>query len=158
MRDLIKRRRGNGEVSPWRDFEDTFDRLQNEINDLFEGTLLSRERGLRDRGFAPSVDVVENSNDIRITCDLPGVDKNDVDVSLSGNVLTIHGEKKGEEEKTDARIYRKENWYGSFRRSLTLPAYVDRDKIDAEMKNGVLKLTLPKKEEAKQKQITVNVQ
>ncbi len=131
---------------------------QNEINDLFDWTASPGERGLLDRGFSPTVDVVENPKDITITCDIPGVDKDDIDISISGSVLTIKGEKKGEEEKKDARVYRKENWYGSFQRSLTLPDIVAPDKVDAKMKNGVLKLTIPKKEDARQKRIAVKVQ
>lgn len=127
------------------------------IRGLFDGDFLPRERGLFDRGFAPTVDVIENTDDITVTCDIPGVDKKDIDISLSGNSLIIKGEKKGESEKKNARVYQRENWYGGFQRTLPLPNSVETDKVSAEMKNGVLTITLPKKEDAKRKQITVNV-
>lgn len=157
MRDLMRRKQRQNDLAPWDDFDNSFERLRRDINDLFDGNLWLRDRDLLDGGFSPTVDVIEHPDDIEITCDLPGVEKDDVDISITGNVLTIHGEKKGEEEKKDSRVYRKENWYGSFDRKLTLPAYVDQEKVEAEMKNGVLKLTMPKREEAKQKQIPVKV-
>jgi HSP20 family protein len=157
MRDLVRRKRRDNSLTPWDDFDSAFERLRREINDLFDWSYAPEDHGLLDRGFAPTVDMVENPDDVQITCDLPGVDKNDIDISISDSVLTIKGEKKGQDEKKDSRVYRKENWYGSFQRTITLPGTVDQNKVDAEMKNGVLTITLPKKEEAKQKQISVNV-
>lgn len=156
--NLLKRKPQNDALAPWYGFESSFDRLQREINNLFNDRFFPNGKDIMEQSFNPTLDVVENENYIEITCDLPGVDKSDIYISVSGNVLTIHGEKKGEEEKKGSKVYRKENWYGSFERSLTLPGYVDQEKIDAKMKNGVLKLSLPKREEAKRKKISVDVQ
>jgi HSP20 family protein len=156
MRDLIPRRNRNN-LPTWGDFEREFDRLRRGINDLFDFDFGDEREGLMSAGFAPDVDVVENPDNVEVRCDLPGVSKDDIDVSISGNTLMIKGEKKGEEEKKDARVYRKESWYGSFQRNIPLPSEVDAEKVDAQMKDGVLSLSIPKKEEAKQKQINVNV-
>jgi HSP20 family protein len=81
----------------------------------------------------------------------------DLEVNIANNVLTIKGEKKDSREVKDAKVYRQESWFGSFQRTLSLPDIVDPDKIEAVMKDGVLKITLPKKEEVKPKQIAVKV-
>lgn len=157
MYDLVRRNRENGAVRPWGSFERTFEDLRREINQLFDGAPLDGMPERLTNDFAPTVDVVENPDDIRVTCNLPGVEKDQISVSVTDNVLTISGEKHEEKTEKDAQYHRRESWYGKFERSLPLPAYVDRDKIDATMKNGVLTLTLPKQEEAKQKRISVKV-
>jgi HSP20 family protein len=134
-----------------------FDELQDEINNLFDFGPDDRPSGLFERDFLPSIDISEDENEIGVRCDLPGVDKKDIDISFSGNSLIIKGEKKGGEEKKDSRYYRKESWSGSFQRNITLPDGVDADKARAELKNGVLSVRLPKKEEVKPKQISVDV-
>jgi HSP20 family protein len=101
--------------------------------------------------------VKDHDDHVEVRCDLPGVEKDDIDVSISGNVLTVKGEKQEESEDRDGDYYRKESWSGSFQRSVSLPDTVDADKTEAEMKNGVLTLSLPKKEEKKRKQIDVKV-
>jgi HSP20 family protein len=134
-----------------------FTRLQNEINRLFDEDWFGENwgwSGLRG-AFVPSVDVEETDNDLRVSCELPGVSKDDLDISVSGNQLTIRGEKKSEDEEKKGSYYRRERWHGSFERSLILPEYVNAEKVDAEMKDGVLHISLPKKEEVKPKQITV---
>lgn len=146
----------------WRDRNNTspanvFDQLQDEINRLFDFDWPREQTGLLDRNMAPAIDIAEHGDVYEVHCDLPGVDKKDLDISIASNVLTIKGEKSGEKETKDRKYYRKETWSGSFQRSISLPAGVDADKIGAEMKNGVLTITLPKKEEVKPKQIAVNV-
>jgi HSP20 family protein len=86
---------------------------------------------------------------------MPGVDINDVDVSVSGNVLTLKGEKKDEHEERKGGYFHRERWSGSFQRSITLPDAIDPEKVKAEMKNGVLRITFPKRDEVKPKQIAV---
>lgn len=149
------------ELTRWRNSNlpepmDEFDRLQDEINKLFDWTYPSN-RGLFDRSLSPAVDVVETSDEIVLTCDLPGVKKDDLDLSISRNVITIKGEKKGEQKKEGAKTFRKETWSGSFQRTLSLPETVDPDKVEASMKEGVLTVKIAKREEVKPRQISVNV-
>jgi HSP20 family protein len=137
------------------------DRIRREIDDVFAPDRFFRgdqlERGLFDREFSPALDVVENEDTYEITVDLPGVDQKELDITVANNVMTIKGEKKDTREHKESKIYRKETWEGSFQRTLSLPAGVNPDGIDASMKNGVLHVVLPKREEAKPRQITVNV-
>ena len=105
----------------------------------------------------PAVDVYETNDSIVMKADLPDVKQNEVDVSIEGNTLTIKGERKREKEVNEKSYYRSERTYRSFLRSFTLPGTVDPEKIEATFTNGVLKLTLPKREETKPKQIKVKV-
>lgn len=138
---------------PWSDFK----KLQNEINSLFNFDSVPSATGIFDRNFSPAIDVIENSNDFTVTCELPGLEQKEIEVSIASNVLTIKGEKKSEQDDKKGKFYRKESWSGSFQRTLPLPASVETDKIQAELKDGLLTLLLPKKEEVKPKQITVNI-
>ncbi len=133
------------------------ERLQNEINHLFDLDYNDRSMGLFDRATSPAIDVAEQNDHFIVYCDLPGVDQKDVDVSIASNVLTIKGEKKMSERGEKAKIFRKEEWAGSFQRTLSLPKSVDPDRIQAEMADGVLRIQLPKREEVKPRQISVNV-
>lgn len=105
--------------------------------------------------FAPT-DVSEDENSLRITMELPGVDPNDVRLSLENNILTIRGEKKQQLEEDHERIHRFERTYGMFERTFVLPNTVDVDRIDARHENGILFVTLPKAERAKPREIRVN--
>lgn len=139
-----------------RDLEpaDTFDWLQEQINDLFEGfPQWPTTRGLFDRAISPAVNVVESNEGYIIECELPGVDQKNVDVTVSEGVLTIKGEKKSSEEHRDSKVYRKEMWEGSFQRTLSLPQHVDSERIDATYTDGILRISLPKKESAMPKRI-----
>ncbi len=134
------------------------DQLQRSINRLFDFDWdLDRDLDLFGGVSGPSVDLMENDDTYMVRCDLPGVEKDDLDISVSGNALTIKGEKQDSSEHKDGRYYRRESWSGSFQRTITVPETVDPDAINAEMKNGVLTLTLPKKEDVKPRQITVDV-
>ena len=142
-------------IDPWRDFE----RLRDEINDLFDFDQDYETRGLFDRHVSPALDVIEGGDHFTVLCELPGIDHKDVELSITGNVLTIKGERKAENEKKDEKVYRRESWTGNFQRTISLPLTVDAEKkVDARLENGILTLTLPKREEAKPKQISVNVQ
>lgn len=105
--------------------------------------------------WLPTVDVAETKDKLVVKADLPGVDKKDVKVSVSGDLLTIKGEKKKEEEEKDEQHYCVERYYGSFQRVIPLPSNVKSDKVKANFDKGVLKVTLPKVEEAKQKEIDI---
>ncbi|MBN2443047.1 MAG: Hsp20/alpha crystallin family protein [Spirochaetales bacterium] len=131
--------------------------LQNEINELFDVDQVYTSRGLYDRTSAVAIDVIETADDIVVTCELPGINEKDLDVSITSNVLTIKGKKAEDQETKKGKYYRKETWSGGFQRTISLPGSVDSEKIVAGLKNGMLTVTLPKKEEAKPKQISVNL-
>ena len=107
--------------------------------------------------WRPAVDVAETENDIIVKAEIPGIDPKDIDISITGDNLTIKGEKKEEKEKTGKCYHRVESSYGSFKRTITLPVSVDIDKVTADGNNGLLEITLPKKEESKAKKISVKV-
>ena len=105
----------------------------------------------------PTVDVSETKDNFLIKAELPGMDASDVNVSVSGNVLTIKGEKRKEEEEKDEHHYRAERYYGSFQRSFQLPSSMQAEKVEATFEKGVLRVILPKVEEAKKKDIKIKV-
>lgn len=136
------------------------DKLHKEINRLFDfgypGTT-GADASLLDGVWAPAVDVVEKKDSIVVKADLPGLAKEDINVSIENNILTISGEKKLEQENKEGDVVRMERYYGSFNRAFTLPSTVDPGKVNARFENGVLELTLTKKEEAKPRQIRIDV-
>ncbi len=134
-----------------------FRNLQDEINQLFDIERIPSSTGLFDRSIYPSIDVMEDDQNFMIYCELPGIDLKEIDVSITNNVITVKGEKKRSEEKNKDNFYRREIWAGNFQRTLSLPDSVDSEKVNAEMKNGVLIIKAPKKEEAKPKQISVKI-
>ena len=105
----------------------------------------------------PTVDLFEEKDEVVVKAELPGIDKDNVEVKLSDHTLTIKGEKKKEEEVKEENYYRSERSYGSFLRTLELPKDVHADKVKATFKNGVLEVRMPKTEEAKAKEIKVKV-
>lgn len=107
--------------------------------------------------WAPSLDVSETKDNIAVKAEVPGMDAKDIDISLANDVLTVKGEKKQQKEEKDENYHRVERSYGAFSRSIRLPREVQSDKIKANYKNGVLKITLPKSEEAKKKEIKIKV-
>ena len=149
----ITRWKRNDSYDPWDDFRS----LQNEINDLFNTDRYPSSTGLFDRNASPAVDVVEGDHEFTILCELPGMEQKDVDVSIASNVLTIKGSRNEDSRSGEGKYYRRETWSGSFQRTLSLPVSVDVDKVGAELKEGILRIVLPKKEEAKPKQIAVKV-
>jgi HSP20 family protein len=133
-----------------------FDQLQDQVNKLFNGARGFESRGLFDRTVSPAVDVTEDKDGFTVYCDLPGISNEELDINVAKDILTIKGEKKESHKKDkEAKTYRKETWEGKFQRTLALPASVDTDKTDATLKNGILTIRLPKREEVKPKQITV---
>ncbi len=107
--------------------------------------------------WSPAVDVYESESAIEIKADLPGMTEKDIDVTVENNTLTIKGERKFENEEKRESYHRIERQYGAFYRSFQLPNTVDVGKIKANFKNGILELTLPKREETKPKKISINV-
>lgn len=142
-------------IDPWREFE----RLRDEINDLFDLDQSNGTRGLFDRHVSPALDVIEGPDSFTVMCELPGIEQKDIELSLTGNVLTIKGERSADKEKDTEKVYRQESWSGIFQRTISLPQTVDPEKkVAAVLENGILTLILPKKEEAKPKQISIKVQ
>ena len=132
--------------------------IQREMNKMFDGVF--RGTGDEDYSFSswtPAVDIAEHDDEYLVKVELPGVNKDEVKLTLENNILTIRGEKKQEKETKKENYHRVERSYGSFQRSFTLPAAVKSDKIDASYKDGILTVSLPKVEEAKPKQIEVKV-
>ncbi|MDR4506979.1 MAG: Hsp20/alpha crystallin family protein [Candidatus Brocadiaceae bacterium] len=141
----------------WSQFP-TLSSLQDEVNRTFErfwrdGSLPEFGKGTL---MAP-VNVSETSDKIIVEAEVPGIDPKEIDISIQGENLVIKGEKKEEKEEKGKNFHRVESSYGSVFRSIALPASVDMDKITAESKHGVLKITLQKKEKAKPRQIKVEV-
>jgi HSP20 family protein len=150
------------ELIPWRSPEreqltrrshDPFTMLQTEMNrlfnDFFEGFDL-RPGGSRNEGALgmPKVDVSETEDAVHVTAELPGMKQEDVDVTLSDGHLVLRGEKKSETQDQQKNYHRVERSYGTFERSILLPAAVDDKKVEASFKNGVLEIVLPKVEGA----------
>lgn len=107
--------------------------------------------------WAPALEVYEKDNNFVVKAELPGVKKEDVDVSITGDTLTIKGQKKASKEIRDEDYYRCESQYGSFSRTITLPAAVDTKKIEATYENGVLEIHVPKAKEAVPTRVEINV-
>ena len=105
--------------------------------------------------FIPAVDILENPNEIMILADMPGVDGKDVDIDLREDVLTIRGSVSPVEAEKEVSVYREYNW-GDYFRQFTLTEVIDQEKISAKMDDGVLRLTLPKKERVKPKKIQIS--
>ena len=144
-------------ITRWDPFRE-FSTLQDRMNRLFrESFSEGREEALTTTNFAPPVDVYEDEHNVSLKIEVPGIDEKDIDIRLENNNLTVHGERKFEKEEKEENFRRVERQYGSFTRSFSLPTTVDADKVSANYEKGVLKVTLPKKAEAKPKQIQVNV-
>lgn len=131
--------------------------LQNEMNRLFSSSFSrSGENDQMMQGaWNPSVDIYENQNQLVLEAELPGMKPEDVDLSIENNVLTIHGERKFEKKAENDNFHRVERAYGNFTRSFTLPPTISSETADAEFENGVLRLTLAKREEAKPRRIEI---
>ena len=109
------------------------------------------------RPWSPAVDVIETENELVLKADLPDVDLKDIDVRVENQTLTLKGDRKFDSEQKSGGYHRIERNYGTFMRRFTLPTSVENDKVSADYKNGVLTVTLPKKEAAKPKQVKVEV-
>jgi HSP20 family protein len=144
------------QTNRWIDPFDLVTDLQDDMNRLFSSSLRrGPQAGLGE--FLPSLEVKEDENQFQLHLDIPGMERKDLDISVSGNVLTVKGERKEEEHKKGKGYFYSERRYGSFQRSVELPVEVDADKVAANYKDGVLELVLPKSEKAKPKQIKVDV-
>jgi HSP20 family protein len=132
--------------------------MRNEMSRLLDGFLRGgmQDMGARRRdSWTPAVDIYEGDEAFTLKAELPGFSKDDVQVEIKDNRLTLKGERKRESDVKEAQYHRVERVYGAFQRSIKLPAVVDAEKAEAIFKDGVLKLTLPKAEKAKPKQISI---
>ena len=141
--------------NPWNEMWD----LRNRINRTFGGTMFPVARDQEELSLScwnPAVDIYQEENNIVITAELPGVDKEHLTVDVKERVLTLKGERSGDNEVNKEHFYRRERVYGTFERAFTLPAEVDPDKIQADFKDGVLKINVPRSEKEQPKQITIH--
>jgi len=130
------------------------DALNQVFEDFFKGIEGLTTSGLGESGyglFSPDVDISEDEKQIEITVEVPGVDPKDISVELEDDVITIRGEKKQEEERKGRQYYQMERIYGAFQRSFQLPFKVEESKVEATFSNGILRIVLPKSEEAMEK-------
>ena len=132
--------------------------LQEEVNRLFSTNLTRAfdDQGIGRGAWAPSVDIYENKDQIVLEAELPGMNQEDFDLSIENNVITLRGERKFEKTEETDNYHRVERSYGAFTRSFTLPQTVSAEGATAEYNNGVLRVTLPKREETKARRIQVS--
>src|SRR6202046_2717395 len=133
--------------------------LQDRMNRLFRDSFNQSggDEALTSSTFAPAVEVYEDEHNVTLKIEVPGIDEKDINVRIENNTLTVHGERKIEKEEKEENYRRVERHYGAFTRTFTLPTTVDSEKVAATYDKGVLKIDLPKKAEAKPKQIKVTV-
>jgi HSP20 family protein len=139
----------------WQPFREVA-RLRTEMDRLWDEYFGPGRRALRplEETWLPAVDISETGDKITVKAEIPGMEAKDIEISMTGDTLTIKGEKKAEREEEE-NYHMIERSYGSFSRSMKLPAVVDADKVEATYKNGVLTVVLPKKEEVKPKAIEI---
>ncbi len=149
IKDLV-----NFQKDMQRDMDDFFRRVFGSFSSMTPSSLFGRET----RGWYPAIDCFVKNNQVVIHADLPGVDPKDVDISITGNMLTIKGERKAEyDEKKEGYLFHEAS-YGAFERTLTLPEGVDTNKVHATYRNGILEVTMPAKAEALPKKVKVEAE
>lgn len=141
-------------LSRWDPFRE-FISLRDNMDRLFDRTLTRMDSDFDTVNWALALDVIENNDEFVVKASLAGIDPDDLEITYSDNTLTIRGETKMEQEVEESRYHLRERRYGRFSRSVSLPAKIDSDKIEADYKNGVLTLHLPKTEEVKPKRISI---
>jgi len=143
-------------VTRWDPFRELAN-LQNRVNSIFQDYGRGQDELTTTTSFVPAVDVYEDEHKVTLKLEIPGVSQEDVDIRLENNTLTVRGERKFEKEEKEENFHRIERRYGSFARSFTLPSTLDTENVQANFENGVLKIELAKRAEAKPKQIKVNI-
>jgi HSP20 family protein len=144
-------------VIKWDPFRD-LNILQDRMNRLFEDAgrgIRRNEEPASTTIWSPAVDIYETEGEIVVQAELPGMDRKDISLNLENNVLTIRGDRQFKKETKEDNYHRIERSYGGFSRSFSIPTTVDEDKIRADYKDGVLRIALPKKEQARPKQIQI---
>jgi len=144
----------------WDPFRDLMT-IQERMNRLFDQTLSKTrtedEEGLTASTWSPAVDIYETADSIVLKAELPGLSRENIDIQVRDNTLTLKGERKFEREVKDENYLRIERSYGAFQRGFSLPAVIQQDKIKATFKEGVLEVSMPKAEEAKPTQVKIEV-
>jgi HSP20 family protein len=137
-----------------------FSTLQDRMNRIFRESYSPEgpDQALTTSDFAPPVDVYEDEHNITLKIEVPGIDEKDIDVSIENSTLTVRGQRGFEKDEKEENFQRIERAHGTFTRSFTVPNTVDTEKVSAHYDKGVLKITMAKREEAKPKQIKVNVE
>lgn len=136
-------------LTMWREL----DRLHRQMDRLFDG--YTRQRAPMAPGF-PAVNVWADEESVLISAELPGMDSDDIEINVVDDTLTLSGERSEEQIPEEARVHRQERGYGQFSRSINMPYRIDIDNVDANFKNGVLQITLPRAEEDRPKKISVS--
>jgi len=144
-------------VIRWEPFRNV-NSLQEQFSRLFDTSFPGRSSESDLTTWAPAVDIQETENELMLKADLPGIEEKDIDVRIENNTLTIRGERKFEKQVNEDNYLRVERSYGSFSRSFSLPNTINTEAINAECKNGVLTVQMPKRAESKPKQVKVNVE
>lgn len=152
--NLVSRRRENPITL---DLWDAFDDLRREVERSFGELDLPGVSGLLDWPAGPAIDLVEGDDEILLLADLPGVKKGDLELSVQGKLLTLKGEKKHEEPTKARKVVRTETWVGSFSRTVILPDYADPSRIEAQLRDGILRVRIAKREESKRKTVQISV-
>ena len=142
-------------ITRWDPFREVV-ALQNRMNSLFRD-MNEGEGPISTAAFTPAADIYEDDKKIILKLEVPGIEEKDLDVRVENSTLTVKGERKFEKEEKEENFHRIERRYGSFTRSFTLPATVNSEEVRADYEQGVLKIRLPKRAEAKPKQIKVNL-
>lgn len=153
---LVRFRPFANAVDPFRDLSD----IQSEVNRLFDNFFGTPSQGQAtglDRVWAPAVDMYETKDELVVAAELPGLNEKEIHLSISGDMLTIKGERQWSREVKQEQYYRGERSFGRFERTLPLPIPVQADKVKATYHDGVLTVTLPKVDEIKPKEIKINL-
>lgn len=137
----------------WNPFGE-FQTLQDRMNRLFESSFRQNDRDFG--AWMPAVDIFEEGDTLKLQAELPGLDEKEIDLQVENNILTIRGERKREKEFNEDGYFRSERLFGQFSRSFSLPTTVDPEKINASFRNGILSVTLPKKESSKSRKIRIS--
>lgn len=142
------------QVRPWFN-RGPFESIREEVQDLLTRTFGEEADAWLPARFVPSLDLAETDKSVEVRMDIPGMEAKDFDIQVHGNLLTVSGEQKEEREEKGKTFHRMERRVGMFSRTVTLPCPVKEDSVDAQYKNGILTLQLPKTEEARARKITV---
>ncbi len=143
-------------ITKWEPFKE-LEKIRREMDELMGGFFGYYPEERENVMWYPALDIEEKKADLMITVELPGMKKEDIKVTMHGDVLTISGERKFEKEEKDTHFHRIERSYGKFQRSIKLPVEVNIDKIEAKYKDGILHIKLPKSEKAKTKEISIDL-
>jgi HSP20 family protein len=140
----------------WDPFRDMVT-LREKMNRLFEDVFTGRgeDKELAASTWAPAVDIYETENELIMTAEVPGIEEKDIEIKIEDNTLSLRGERKFEKETKEENYHRIERSYGSFYRAFTLPNSIDPDRIQAEYENGVLKISMPKRQELKPRKVKI---